>query len=78
MISSSLVVGGSLQVLEQVGLEGGRAHEVGGDDAEETPAALTRVGIGRLVVGCLLHDLAVDLVAQTLVLVTMLHKFQLN
>lgn len=74
MVGSPLVVGGCLQVLEQVGLERGRAHEVGGDDAEEAPAALTRVGVWRLVVGRLLHDLAVDLVAQTLVLVTMLTK----
>ncbi|KAF4520560.1 hypothetical protein B566_EDAN011114 [Ephemera danica] len=47
-------------------------HEVCGQDAEEPPAALTRVRVVRLVVCRLLHDLAVDLVTQRLVLVAVL------
>jgi hypothetical protein len=74
MVSPPLVVGCRLQVLEKVRLEHVRADEVGGDDAEQPPTSLTGVGVGRLVVGGLFHQLAVHLVAQGLVLVAVLQK----
>jgi len=72
VIGATLVVRRCLEVLCQVGPEILAAREIGGDDAEDSPAALTALWIRALVIGGLLHQLAVDLVAELLILVTML------
>lgn len=74
MVGAALVVSRRLEVLEEVGLERVGAGEVGRHDGEEPPAALARLGLLRLVVGGLLHQVAVHLVAQGLVLVAVLQK----
>lgn len=72
MVSATLVVRRRLEVFRQVGPEALAAREIGGDDAEDPPTALAALRIRALVIGGLLHQLAVDLVAQQLVLVTVL------
>ena len=72
MESPPLVVGVGLEVFEEVRLKSLRACEVGGHDREESPASLAGVRYGGLVGSCLLHDLAVELVVQSLERVTVL------
>ncbi len=72
MVSTALVVRSILQVLEQVWAQQTRTREIRGEDGEQAPAALGRVRPGALVVGRLLHDLAVHLVPQLLVVVAVL------
>lgn len=74
VISAAFVVRRCFEVLGQVGLEAVAAREVGGDDAEDAPTALAALRIRALVVGRLLHQLAVNFVAQLLVLVTVLQN----
>lgn len=59
-------------MFEQVWLEGVRAAKVGGQHAEQTPGTLRRVGARRPIGGGLLHQLAVDFVAQCQVFVAVL------
>jgi len=72
VIGAAFVVRRRFEVLGQVGLEALGAREIGGDDAEDPPTALAALRIRALVVGGLLHQLAVDLVAELLVLVAVL------
>lgn len=72
VVGATLVVRRRFEVLRQVGPEALAACEVGGDDAEDPPAALAALRIRALVVGGLLHQLAIDLVAQLLIFVTVL------
>lgn len=64
--------GGRGQMLEQVWLQRIGAAKVGGQHAEQTPGALRRVGARRSIGGGLLHQLAVDFVAQRQVFVAVL------
>lgn len=75
VVSATLVVRRRLQVLGQVGFQALAAGEVGGYDAEDSPATLAALRIRALVVGGLLHQLAVNFVAQLLVLVTVLRMY---
>lgn len=72
VVSAALVVRRRFEVLGQVGPEALAAREIGGDDAEYPPAALAALRIRALVIGSLFHQLAIDLVAQLLVFVTVL------
>lgn len=63
VIGATLVVRRCLEVLRQVRPEILAACEIGGDDAEDSPATLTALRIRALVIGCLLHQLAVNLVS---------------
>lgn len=72
VVGATLVVRRRLEVFRQVGPQALAAREVGGDDAEDPPAALAALRVRALVVGGLLHQLAVNLVAQQLEFVTML------
>lgn len=72
VVGATLVVRRRFEILGQVGSEALAAREVGGDDAEDPPAALAALRIRALVIGSLLHQLAVNLVAQLLVFVTVL------
>lgn len=66
------VRGGAAQVLDEERRQGLGAGEVGGDDRHEPPGALAGLGDVGLVAGGLLHQLAVDLVAELGVLVAVL------
>ena len=62
MVGSALVVCSGLEVLEEERLQQLRAGEVRSYDREEPPALLAAVELTALVVGRLLHDLAVHLI----------------
>jgi hypothetical protein len=72
MICSSLVIRSSFKVFEEIRFKSVSAHEISGDNAEETPPSLTRIRIRRFVVGRLLHDLAVHFIPQRLMFVAVL------
>ena len=70
MISSSFVVCGGFDVLEQIRTQVIRTVEVSGYDREQTPASLTGVRLHRFVAGGLLHQLTVHLVPDLEMFVT--------
>lgn len=72
VISATLVVRCRFKVFRQVGPEALAAREIGGDDAEDPPTALAALRVRALVIGSLLHQLAINLVAQQLIFVTVL------
>ena len=63
VIRPSFIVGGRLQVFEQIRFQYFRATEIGGRDGKESPASLTGIRTGRFVIGRLFHDLTISLVA---------------
>ncbi|KYN10969.1 hypothetical protein ALC57_16895 [Trachymyrmex cornetzi] len=72
VVSATLIVRRRFKVLCQVGSEALAAREVGGDDAEDAPTTLTALWIRALIIGSLFHQLAINLVTQLLIFVTML------
>lgn len=74
VVGSSLVVRRGFQIFYQIRPQAFGAREVGGDDAEESPASLTTLRIRTFVVCRLFHQLAIDLIAKRLEFVTMLKE----
>ena len=62
VVCSTLVIRRRLQILEQERLQQVGTGKIGGYDGEQPPALLAAVQLAALVVGCLLHYLAVHFV----------------